>query len=155
MHGAAGTPLEICRPTWVPMKRSLFSYLLTFVSGYVGKWKRHWFVLNDAVLYYFITPQHQNEAPRCIIPLEGINISPIGTTDLSIGLRVRNAGLFGFLDGSIIFIFLISTAVAGQPPFFFRIMCLLSPSIDYRHALLTAVSPSTDECYVVVFFYNL
>lgn len=63
--------------------------LLVSVPGYVGKWKRHWFVLNDAVLYYFITPQHQDEAPRCIIPLEGINISPIGATDLSIGLRVR------------------------------------------------------------------
>ena len=61
-----------------------------FRTGYVGKWKRHWFVLNDAVLYYFITPQHQDEAPRCIIPLEGINISPVGATDLSIGLRVRD-----------------------------------------------------------------
>lgn len=63
------------------------------VPGYVGKWKRHWFVLNDAVLYYFLAPQHQDEAPRCIIPLEGINISPIGATDLSIGLRVRHAEL--------------------------------------------------------------
>lgn len=72
---------------------SLFSSLLVSIPGYVGKWKRHWFVLNDAVLYYFITPQHQDEAPRCIIPLEGINISPIGATDLSIGLRVRPVSL--------------------------------------------------------------
>lgn len=69
---------------------SYVSFLLASVPGYVSKWKRHWFVLNDAVLYYFITPQHQDEAPRCIIPLEGINISPIGATDLSIGLRVRD-----------------------------------------------------------------
>lgn len=71
---------------------SSLSSLLVSVSGYVGKWKRHWFVLNDAVLYYFIAPQHQDEAPRCIIPLEGINISPIGATDLSIGLRVSPVG---------------------------------------------------------------
>ena len=58
-------------------------------AGYVGKWKKHWFVLNDAVLYYFRAPQYQDEAPRCIIPLEGINVDPIGTTDVSISLRVR------------------------------------------------------------------
>lgn len=69
--------------------------MLVSAPGYVGKWKRHWFVLNDAVLYYFIAPQHQDEAPRCIIPLEGINISPVGATDLSIGLRVRQPRLLG------------------------------------------------------------
>lgn len=57
--------------------------------GYVGKWKKHWFVLNDAVLYYFIAPQHQDEAPRCIIPLERINVDSIGTTDLTIYLQAR------------------------------------------------------------------
>lgn len=77
-----------CAPENLPKPEPLRS-LLVSVPGYVGKWKRHWFVLNDAVLYYFLTPQHQDEAPRCIIPLEGINISPIGATDLSIGLRVR------------------------------------------------------------------
>lgn len=94
------------KPSHPPVLRSIdpnlssCPSLLAFVPGYVGKWKRHWFVLNDAVLYYFITPQHQNEAPRCIIPLEGINISPIGATDLSIGLRVRKGWsvcLFGLV----------------------------------------------------------
>ncbi|CBN74515.1 pleckstrin homology (PH) domain-containing protein [Ectocarpus siliculosus] len=73
--------------TFVAPKKS--GWLKKKSTGYVGKWKRHWFVLNDAVLYYFLAPQHQDEAPRCIIPLEGINISPIGATDLSIGLRTN------------------------------------------------------------------
>lgn len=57
--------------------------------GYVKKWNRYWFVLADAVLYYFLAPQHQDEAPRCIIPLEHVNIDPVGTTDLTISLKVR------------------------------------------------------------------
>eukprot|EP00903_Cladosiphon_okamuranus_P016855 g15543.t2 len=73
--------------TFVAPKKS--GWLKKKSTGVVGKWKRHWFVLNDAVLYYFISPQHQDEAPRCIIPLEGINVSPIGATDLSIGLRTN------------------------------------------------------------------
>ncbi|CAM9208119.1 unnamed protein product, partial [Hapterophycus canaliculatus] len=73
--------------TFVAPKKS--GWLKKKSRGYVGKWKRHWFVLNDAVLYYFIAPQHQDEAPRCIIPLEGIHINPIGFTDLSIGLRTN------------------------------------------------------------------
>lgn len=50
----------------------------------MNKWKRHWFVLNDGVLYYFTTPMHQDRAPRCIIPLEVVNIEPVDDTDLRI-----------------------------------------------------------------------
>lgn len=35
-------------------------------------WKRHWFVLNDGCLYYFIAPS--DEGPRCIIPLDNTRI---------------------------------------------------------------------------------
>jgi hypothetical protein len=39
-------------------------------------------VLVDGVLYYFFAPQ--DEAPRCIIPLERITVTKIGKTDLAI-----------------------------------------------------------------------
>ncbi|CAM9279518.1 unnamed protein product, partial [Laminaria digitata] len=73
--------------TFVAPKKS--GWLKKKGKGYVGKWKKHWFVLNDAVLYYFRAPQYQDEAPRCIIPLEGINVDPIGSTDVSISLRAN------------------------------------------------------------------
>eukprot|EP00903_Cladosiphon_okamuranus_P013590 g12657.t1 len=81
---------EILMPegfTFVAPKKS--GWLRKKSTGYVGKWKRRWFVLNAAVLYYFISPQHQDEAPRCIIPLEGMNVSPDRTTDVVISLRTN------------------------------------------------------------------
>lgn len=51
-------------------------------AGTFGGWKRHWFVLADGVLYYFFAPQ--DDAPRCIIPLENVNITPLGKSDISI-----------------------------------------------------------------------
>ncbi|KAG5182159.1 hypothetical protein JKP88DRAFT_349040 [Tribonema minus] len=51
-------------------------------NGVFAGWKRHWFVLVDGVLYYFFAPQ--DEAPRCIIPLERITVQPVGKTDLTI-----------------------------------------------------------------------
>jgi len=36
----------------------------------VKQWKRHWFVLTDGCLYYFLQPT--DERPRCIIPLENV-----------------------------------------------------------------------------------
>ena len=66
---------------------------LFFLSIGIGiaKWNRYWFVLNDGVLYYFVAPQFQDQAPRCIIPLEGIGVDPIGITDLSISTKASEA----------------------------------------------------------------
>eukprot|EP00612_Vaucheria_litorea_P008336 CAMPEP_0171470342 /NCGR_PEP_ID=MMETSP0946-20130122/104_1 /TAXON_ID=109269 /ORGANISM="Vaucheria litorea, Strain CCMP2940" /LENGTH=1032 /DNA_ID=CAMNT_0011999727 /DNA_START=62 /DNA_END=3160 /DNA_ORIENTATION=+ len=86
------------------------SEIITFVapkmSGWLkkrsnrmfGAWKRHWFVLVDGVLYYFFAPQ--DEAPRCIIPLEHITVEPIGATDIAVtsiqgfvkSVKVRDGG---------------------------------------------------------------
>mmetsp|Transcript_14991 Transcript_14991/g.22554 ORF Transcript_14991/g.22554 Transcript_14991/m.22554 type:complete len:436 (-) Transcript_14991:7-1314(-) len=38
----------------------------------LGHWRRHWFVLNDGCLYYFMDPS--DEGPRCIIPLDNTRI---------------------------------------------------------------------------------
>ncbi len=39
---------------------------------FLPQWKRHWFVLNDGCLYYFVSPV--DPKPRCIIPLDNTRV---------------------------------------------------------------------------------
>ena len=56
-------------------------WLLKKSEGLVGLWRKHWFVLNDGCLYYFINPNDEN--PRCIIPLDNTLIGR-GDGDLEV-----------------------------------------------------------------------
>jgi len=44
-------------------------------EGTFSQWKRHWFVLVNGCLYYFVTPHDQD--PRCIIPLDDVTVREV------------------------------------------------------------------------------
>lgn len=43
-------------------------------KGTMANWKRHWFVLADSCLYYFLKPTDDDTLPRCIIPLDNVRV---------------------------------------------------------------------------------
>jgi cytohesin len=54
-------------------------WLLKKTESVLGHWNKHWFVLNDGCMYYFMDPA--DETPRCIIPLDNTLIGR-GTGDI-------------------------------------------------------------------------
>lgn len=54
-------------------------WLLKKTESVLGHWNKHWFVLNDGCMYYFMDPA--DESPRCIIPLDNTLIGR-GTGDI-------------------------------------------------------------------------
>jgi cytohesin len=43
-------------------------------KGNFANWKKHWFVLADSCLYYFLKPTDDDTLPRCIIPLDNTRV---------------------------------------------------------------------------------
>ena len=43
-----------------------------FAPSRSGKWKKHWFVLSEHVLYYFDSPG--DEKPRLILPMDSVRV---------------------------------------------------------------------------------
>lgn len=75
----------------------------TVVPRPVGiNWNKYWFVLNDCVLYYFEGPEKQDQSPRCIIPLEGIDVRRHGAIDLSISHKVKHRVLPSLLGHAML-----------------------------------------------------
>jgi len=59
-------------------------------KGTITKWKRHWFVLADSCLYYFLKPT--DDDPRCIIPLDNTRVGR-GDGRLEIKLTSADGGI--------------------------------------------------------------
>lgn len=58
-------------------------WLAKKTDSLIGHWKKHWFVLNDGCLYYFLDPS--DEGPRCIIPLDNTRFGKgVAATDFVI-----------------------------------------------------------------------
>jgi hypothetical protein len=55
-------------------------------------WKKHWFVLADSCLYYFLKPADDDTLPRCIIPLDNTRVGR-GYGSLEIQITSADGGL--------------------------------------------------------------
>lgn len=56
-----------------PLKAGTLKKLSSSVVS-VQRWQTRWFVLTEGCLYYFLS--RQDSDPRCIVPLEGIAVTP-------------------------------------------------------------------------------
>ena len=61
--------------TFMAPTRSGWLYKQGVGSKIRNKWKKHWFLVSDNCLYYFL--QQSDPDPRCIIPLENCEVSPM------------------------------------------------------------------------------
>jgi uncharacterized membrane protein YgcG len=68
-------------------------WLLKQGTGAFRGWKKHWFLLADSCLYYFIT-QSDND-PRCIIPLENCRVEPMAGGSSTLCITAAGSALGG------------------------------------------------------------